>query len=350
MSVFESPLTYGLFAKRIEGDDALLALAQLRFRQIGMGVEMSAGTLEQLEWLMQFRPSNELPVAVHLPRELNLIDAGARQRIFDFAAQFEGRVQGMIVHDHLDLVDRPQDYLRAAADMNTRLGGIQRAPVLFVEYAAGVEPEAFARFFSTIRDLDRLSACIDIGHVGIRQARKEYAVLHPGEDIRALKSQPPELASRMSEVERAVKSALPVVLSLAETVAALGKPLHLHLHDGHPMARFSPFGISDHLSFLTEVPLEFKFRGRSSVPLMFGRAGLTQIVACVLRAAGGAPVSFTLEIHPVDGRLALGEAGALFSHWQDKTNAEKMNHWLRTLGDNHALLRQAIDSAGTSRE
>jgi len=169
--------------------------------------------------------------------------------------------------------------------------------------------------------------------------------MHPGEDICALKSQPPELLSRMPDVERAVASALPVVLSLAESIAALGKPLHVHLHDGHPLARFSSFGVSDHLSFLTEVPLGFEFRGRSSLPLMFRPAGLSQIVACVLHAMGEVPASFTLEIHPVDGRLALGEAAALFSHWQDKTNAEKMNHWLSIIGDNHALLRRAIDAA-----
>ncbi len=345
MSVSGSPITCGLFGKHFEGDDSLLALAQLRFRQAGMGAEMYADTPEHLERLMHFRPSPELPVALHLPREFNLTDAKARQCIADFAARFAERAQGMIVHDHQDLVHRPEEYLAAAANMNSRLRSIQHAPLLFVEYAASLAPEAFARFFSAIRGLDRISACIDVGHVGIHQARKDYAALHPGEDVCALKAHPSHLPSRMPDIERTVASALPAVLSLTESIAALGKPLHVHLHDGHPLSRLSPFGISDHLSFLTEVPLEFEFRGRPSVPLMFGPAGLTQIVAHVLHATGNVPVSFTLEIHPAHGRLALGDAAALFSLWQDKTNAEKMNYWLHTLSENHALLRQAIDAA-----
>ena len=38
-------------------------------------------------------------------------------------------------------------------------------------------------------------------------------------------------------------------------IGALGKPVHLHLHDGHPLWTHSPFGISDHLSFLDELPI-----------------------------------------------------------------------------------------------
>ena len=345
MSVSALPLTYGLFEKRIDGDDALLSLAQLRFRQAGMGAEMYADTPQRLERLLEFRPSPELPVALHLPREFNVLDSAARQRILGFASRFAGRVRGMIVHDHLDLVDRREACLKAVADMNTRLRRLQNAPILFIEYAAGLEVEEFARFFSAIRDSDQICPCIDIGHVGMRQAQKAYAGMHPRKDICSLKSQPPELRSRMPDVQRAVESALPVLLSLITSIAAFGKPLHLHLHDGHPLSRFSPFGVSDHLSFLTRAPLEFEYCGCSSVPLMFGPAGLSQIVSGVLRAMGKAPASFTLEIHPAGGRLALQEAAALFPHWPDKTNAETMNHWLQVLSSNHALLRRAIDAS-----
>jgi hypothetical protein len=103
--------------------------------------------------------------------------------------------------------------------------------------------------------------------------------------------------------------------------------------------------VSDHLSFLAEMPLGFEFRGRPSAPLMFQRQGLFEIVARTLQAMGGAPVSFTLEIHPADGQLALGDAAPLFGHWQDQTNAERMNQWLCALMENHALLRLAIDAA-----
>jgi hypothetical protein len=53
-----------------------------------------------------------------------------------------------------------------------------------------------------------------------------------------------------------------------------------------------------------------------------------------------------LEIHPANGRLALGDAAPLFSHWRDKTNAERMNQWLFVLGKNHELLRKAIQPNG----
>jgi len=40
-------MTLGLFEKRIEGDDALLELARLRFKQARMGAEMHAATPQQ---------------------------------------------------------------------------------------------------------------------------------------------------------------------------------------------------------------------------------------------------------------------------------------------------------------
>ena len=85
------PLTLGLFEKRIEGDDCLLELAQLRFQEAGMGAEMHAGTPEQLERVLKFRPAPDAPVVVHLPRDFNLADENCRRRIADFAGRFAGR-------------------------------------------------------------------------------------------------------------------------------------------------------------------------------------------------------------------------------------------------------------------
>ena len=96
-----------------------------------------------------------------------------------------------------------------------------------------------------------------------------------------------------------------------------------------------------HLSFLSEIPLRFEYRGRRSVPLMLGPAGLRRIVAKASEAIS--VVSFTLEIHPTFERLSLGDAEPLFGHWRDKANAEQMNHWLPVLARNHALLLQCID-------
>jgi len=336
-------LTLSLFERRIEGDDCLMELARRRFLQAAMGAEMHAGTPGQLDGLMKFRPSEETPVVVHLPRDFLLTDSRSQGWILEIASRFAGRVRGLVIHDHADMVWHREDAVRAAREIDSRLANIDRCPMLFIEYAVGLEPDAFAGFFASIRDLARISACIDVGHVGIRQARAAYSEIHPGQDICALKSQdalPPQV---MADMEAAVSAASASVFDLVERLGAPGKPVHFHLHDAHPLSTFSPFGVSDHLSFLGEIPLRFEYRGRRSVPLMFGPAGLGRIVAKAIAAIGD--VSFTLEIHPTADRLPLSDdAEPLFGHWRDKTNAEQMNHWLSVLARNHALLLESINA------
>ena len=333
---------FGLFEKRIEGDDTLLELARLRFQQAYIGAEIYAGTPEQFEALLKYRPLPELPVMLHLPRDINLNDVRSRGRILDFATRFAGRIHGMVLHDHPDMVSRSDEYFRAALEMEAWLEKVFGAPLLFIEYAAGLEPSAFAHFFESIRGLSRLSACVDVGHVGIWQARQAFAAHHPGQDVCALKSHSPELPRLMPEVDEAVRSALPRVLGLIEGLGALGKPVHFHLHDGHPLSTFSPFGVSDHLSFLSEIPLSFEYQGRCSAPLLYGPTGLEQIVERAIKTVGRARVSFTLEIHPSFERQHLDDAAPLFNHWSDKANAEKMNHWLSVIARNQKLLREFL--------
>lgn len=336
-------MTLGLFEKRIEGDDALMELARLRFQQARMGTEMHAATPEQLEAVMRFRPSKDLPVVVHLPRHFNLLSEENCGQIAQMASASAGRIYGMVIHDHRDLVSRSDEFVAAAQKMQTRLAEIPACPLLFVEYAAGLEPRMFARFFELIRELTQLTACIDVGHVGIKQARNAYGGMHPGEDVCALKNQPSKIPEQISDLETAVGAALPTVIDLVAALGKLGKPVHFHLHDGHPLSTFSPFRVSDHLSFLMEMPLHFEYRGRRSVPLMFGRAGLHQIVKKAVQAVGIERVSFTLEIHPGTGQLPLGDAAPLFNHWRDKTNAERMNQWLNVLRENQAALLEGLN-------
>lgn len=336
-------MTLGLFEKRIEGDDALMELARLRFQQTRMGTEMHAAFPEQLDAVMRFRPAADLPVVVHLPRHFNLLNEENRKQIATMASAFAGRMYGMVIHDHPELVSRSDDFVRAAQAMQSRLAQIRACPILFVEYAAGLESRMFARFFDSIRELTFISPCIDVGHVGITQARNTFASMHPGEDICALKNQPSRIPEMIGDVETAVGAALPTVLDLIDALGKLEKPVHFHLHDGHPLSTFSPYGVSDHLSFLLEMPLGFEYRGRRSVPLMFDRAGLQQIAKKAVKCIGRERVSFTLEIHPTPGRLPLGDAAALFNHWIDKTNAEQMNQWLAVMSENHAALLQALN-------
>jgi len=338
-------LTLALFEKRLPGDDSLLDLARRRFAQARMGAEMHAGTPEHLQFLLKFRPGNEAPVVVHLPRDSSLVDEQCRKRIIDLAERFAGQVHGLVLHDHAAMAARTEDFIAAAWKLDDQLERINQAPMLFVEYAVGLEPSDFARFFSAIPDLDRISACIDIGHVGIRAARAAYARGHPGEDVCALKSQAARLPRVISDVEAAVVCGAGAVIDLVEVISTLKKSVHFHLHDGHPLSTFSPFGVSDHLSFFAEIPLSFEYQGSRVVKPMFGPDGLAELVARAIEAMDPRPLSFTLEIHPTEERLALGDASPLFEHWADKASAEQMNHWLAVLSRNHQLLRQAIKAA-----
>ena len=339
------PVTLGLFEKRFDGDDRLMELARLRFQQAEMGTEIYAVTPEVLEWTMRFRPEGRLPVVAHLSRGMKLTDPGSHHQIENFARRFAGQVLGFVIHDERDLAHHPRLYQQAAETLNAQLRRVENCPRVFIEYAAGLELEPFMNFFESIRELDHISACVDIGHVGIQQTRKAYSKIHPGQDVCQLKLQPMQIPQAMPDLEQALATALPVVLNLIETLGKLGKPVHFHLHDGHPLSTFSPFGVSDHLSFLTEVPLNFEHHGQRHTGLMFGPAGLNQIAGQALQAFSGQPLSFTLEIHPIGNCLPLDDAAELFKAWRDKTNAEKMNHWLSVLQKNHQLLHDGIRTA-----
>ena len=322
-----------------------MELARLRFQQAGLGAEVHAGTPEQLEAVLRFEPASVFKPVVHLPRDFNLGDDRTRGRIRELAARFGGRVYGFVIHDRSEWEHDTAAFVSAASEMDRQLRGLVGSPLLFVEYAVGLEPRAFVRLFRDIQDLETVSACIDVGHVGIRCIRAAYEKSRPGEDICALKSSPPELPRLMPDVEKAVSEALPAVLNLISAVSELGKPVHFHLHDGHPLSKFSPFGVSDHLSFRAEIPLSFEYRGRRAAPTMFGPAGLSQIIARAMGSPAVGQLSFTLEIHPTSQRQGLGDAEHLFRHWSDKTNAEMMNHWLWVLAQNQQLLPTAMNPA-----
>lgn len=339
------PKILGLFQKRIDGDDALLQLATLRFREARMGAEYYAASAEELEWLLGFRPFPDAPVVVHLDRGINIFDRSSRQSVIDFARDFKGRVYGLVVHDRDDVPMRLKEYLSALRELNSGLREVGGGPLLFIEYAAGLDPEVFVNIFKEIADLEFVSACIDVGHIGIRQTRAEYSRKHPGKDICSLRPDSPNLPDLIEDVERAVASALEKVLSVVREIGPLGKPLHFHLHDGHPFSDLSPFGVSDHLSFLAEIPIPFEYHGKRSLAPMFGLSGLSRIVNEALLKPGADKVSFSLEIHPVEGRLSLGNASYLFSHWVDKGNAERMNYWLSVISKNQRLLLKACPEA-----
>jgi hypothetical protein len=327
-----------LFQKRIEGDDALLHLANLRFKEAGMGIEFYAETLDELDWLLKFKPVHESFAVVHLHRGVNLLEEESQRLIKDFASAFAGQIYGLVIHDQIEMEASLDDYLSAVYRIESELKEINECPYLFIEYAVGLEPDHFLEFFKRIHHLEHVSACIDIGHIGLWQVRDAFRQKHPGVDICAFAQHDPRLKQVIGNIEDAVNSALPIVISVIHALGRLGKPLHFHLHDGHPLSTLSPFGISDHISFLSEIPIPFEYNGERVLIPMFGPSGLSKIVDETLKTLSPELVSFTLEIHPEEGRIPLGDASYLFDHWTDKTNAERMNYWLSVLKQNYRLL------------
>jgi hypothetical protein len=324
----------------IEGDDALLRLAQSRLGAAGLGGEFYPGSPEHLQHLFKFRPHNR-DCTAHLPRNINLLEETGRATLMEYVRVAAGQLYGLVLHDRREFAEYPQQTLDAFRETDQLLAEVAEAPLVFVEYAAGLEPDFYASLFDESRELRKLSAAIDVGHVGIHVCRSAYQTENPGEDVCALRPDSPELPEKIEAVQRAADTALPAVLKLIRHLTKLDKPLHFHLHDGHPLSTFSRFGVSDHLSFLQQIHLPFSYRGNNLIKGIFGVSGLCDIIHTAITGIDADRLSFMLEMHPRDGRTPLEQHSQLFSHWQDTSHAERMNYWLDTLINNATLVREA---------
>jgi hypothetical protein len=336
------PPLHALFQRRIDGDDALLRLARLRFEQAGLAAEAYAGSPEELEGLLAFAPSGGRSPTVHLSRQIDLLRAADRQAIAAFARRFGDRVTGFVVHDRADMPGRLDELEAAAGELSDTLERSGPAR-LFIEYAAGSEVADFIELARRLAGIERVGVCLDTGHIGVRAARRHFARERPdvGDDLLALSPDDPRLPRLAADVQAAVCSGLNAVLELTRALGDQGKPVHYHLHDGHPLVP----GLADHLSFLTRLPVPFEYQGRWSLDPLYGPTGLAAIVRTAAQTYGPERVSFTLEIHQGGGRLPVGDAAPLFRHWRDLTNAERMNAWLEVLTQNATLVRGALSSA-----
>lgn len=330
-----------LFDRRVDGDDALLSLAKLRFEQAGLGAEIYASNAIELESLKRFRPAVAQPLVVHLPRNVNILEGGGRAFVLSMAEAARGSAHALVLHDQAEAASQPDAYQSAMARIASRLRELERPPCICVEYAVGLRPDQFHELVERLQPFDRVGACVDIGHVAIAEARRVFAASHAGTDVCSLRAWTPGLRDVMEDVRHAAEAGRWAAVELTARVGKLGKLMHMHLHDGHPLWAGSPWGVSDHVSFLEVIPLPFELDGRRGVDTMFGPSGLADVIdAARLQQA---PVSFTLEIHPTPGRRPLDDAAGLFSHWRDLTNAERMNHWLATLRDNARLVRTSVN-------
>jgi hypothetical protein len=325
---------HALFQRRFAGDDALLKLAELRFAQMGLAAEVYAGTPEELEHVLRFVPPHPYLPVVHLNRGVNVLDERSRAMVGEFADRFAGRVAGLVVHDKREMAAQTDRLLAAMRELNARLSERSGGLLVFLEYAAGLEPAWFVEVAERLQDAEHVSCCIDVGHIGIRQASARFTRSHPGLSLGDLNSKDARLPDLVADVQDAMASALRDVLDVTRSIGSLGKHLHFHLHDGHPLIP----GLSDHFTFLTRLPIPFSYQGRRSLSMMYGPAGLASIVSAATEACGPQGVSFTLEIHQVEGRLPLADASQLFPHWRDTTNAERQNYWLSVLGENALIV------------
>lgn len=323
-----------LFQQRIPGDEALLELAKLRFAQAGLAAEVYAESPDCLERILEFAPSQEYLPMVHLSRKINLLHEKDRITVEAFAARFAGRVAGFVVHDKTEMGEQTNTLVDVLKELGGRLERGKNSPFLFLEYAAGLEPAWFVEVMERLRAVTRISCCVDVGHVGIKRAYMSFAHQHPGLELWTLSTEDERLPALATDVQRAIETALPTVLEMTGSLAKIGKLLHFHLHDGHPLIR----GLSDHFSFLIRVPIPFSYAGRRSLSTLYGPSGLKDIVSNALQVCRLGGVSFTLEIHQAEGRLPLADAAELFGHWQNIANGERMNYWLYVLAENALLL------------
>lgn len=352
-----TPLFHAIFHRQIRGDESLLRLAQERFRAADLGPEFYPASPEELDRVMRFHPGQPSGTStVHLPRHLNLLDQRSLEEIVAFARRCGPGVLGMVVHDQPEVEGHFGDYVRQVRALDELLKQAGPGPLVLIEYACGLEVPRFVELFDEVRPCERISACIDISHIAIRQCQREFSRSRPDLDPCRLKPGTPELPAHVEEIEAACRAAVPAVIEAIEGVGASGKPLHFHLHDGHPCSTFSAYGVCDHLSFFREIPIPFAHRGEHALPAIFGPTGLLRVISAAWRTPAREALSFTLEIHPPAGRRELGEYGHLFRHWGDLTNAERMNHWIDVLLQNHRLLREAcafvmeVDDPRSSRE
>ena len=336
------PPLRGLFQQRVAGDDALLRLAQLRFAQSGLAAEVYADTPDQLDRVLGYAPSEELLPSVHLNRRLNVLRPQDRAAVHALADQFAGRVFGLVVHDAAEMATRTDELVSTMAELSRQLETGPDRPYVFLEYAVGLELDWFVEVADRLQDVERVSLCIDVGHIGVSQARRDFRRGHPDLDLAAIHPQDDRLPELIADVLGAVESALPAVLATTRALGDIGKPVHFHLHDGHPLVP----GLSDHFGFLTRLPIPFSYQGRQSLDPMYGPSGLAAILQTAIDACAG-QASFTLEIHQAEGRLPIDDAARLFRHWRDTTNAERTNYWLSVLAENAVLARSCLDHGST---
>src|SRR5262245_47551232 len=98
------PRLQAIFHRQVKGDHALLALAQRRFSEAGLGAEFYPNAPEDLRDELRFLPAGDGRYTVHLPRHLRVLEGrDSHDRILAFATA-ENAV-GLVLHDQPEVED-----------------------------------------------------------------------------------------------------------------------------------------------------------------------------------------------------------------------------------------------------
>jgi hypothetical protein len=339
------PPSFAIFHRQIDGDEALFRLARVEFERAGLGAEIYPGSVREALYTWRFVPRTSERHVVHLPRHWNVLSRAGREQVVAFAAALRGRARGLVLHDHQSWSERPDELLRALGALDGALASSPGAPPLFVEYAAGLELDAFSALLEAAAPLSRISACIDTGHVALFSARRRLEAARPGLDALALEPDQPGIVELLPLFEKTTEEVRGDVADFTARLARIGKPLHFHLHDGHLLSRhsvyFADHGVRDHLSFRQPIPVPTWVSPSGQLSTVLGEAGLRRLLGAALAELPGESLSLTLEIHPTRERprKPLGEHAPLFSRWTDLGHAEVTHHWLGVLVAEYAWVK-----------
>lgn len=324
------------------GDDALLVLAALRFAEAGIGAELYPGAVESFPLVRSFMPDDSW-CTVHATHALDPLTSAGRQEIRRYCEIASGRLRGLVVHDNRGMLVNTEQTQACFNELDQFLSA-QDGPEVYVEYACGLE---FEEFYGLIRGFERLrkiGVCIDIGHLAMHAWDLNFRKRQPELEVCKIKPDHPRLAELLPDIERAGAEAFDDVLVMVRRLAGLRVPGQLHLHNAHPLSTFSQYGVCDHLSFFSIIPLPFAYEGRASVDCIFTLPRLRELLRVLKETGALERMNFMLEIHHQPGRKALGQYEHIFAHWSDKTNAELMNYWIELVLQNATILRMLLDT------
>ncbi len=336
------PVINGLLNYHIKGDEALLYLGCSRYTQAGFGVELHPGTPAHMQEILKFIPEGSSSTA-HLPYSV-VLDHDDTEKICDFAAAGGNLIRGYILHDTAYYRENSEAGLDLIRLLSRKLEG-KTSGVVFLEYAAGLPFELYYAIAEKISNLSNIGICIDIGHIAIKAIGIELSKVLPAQDLRTLKPGADLNYDKYKLVAQAVEAGRKFALEFIEQLTGIGNYVHFHLHDGHPLSTFSPYGVRDHIPFFWEIPTYLSEVG--AVGGLYGVAGLRRILSLALANIAAEKLSLTLEIHPQPGLKELtAENLGYFSEWQDLINAKAMNFWMDLVIQNCMITRDLCRDLG----